>query len=60
MLLLIKLHLSKVACLVEVLRLFICWGCFEVTATSRHVLNKIHRLSVVLNNVLCLRRVLQR
>ena len=54
MLLLIELHLPKVLRLVEVLRLFICWGCLEVTPTSRHVLNKIHGLGVVLNNVLSL------
>ena len=62
MLLLIELHLPKILRLVEVLRLFICWGCLGclvVTTTSRHVLNKIHSLGVVLNNVLSLWWVLQ-
>ena len=64
---LLELHLPKVISLVVILRLFICWtvsrGCLKVAAggrSPRHVLHKIHRLSVVLNYVLGLRRVLQR
>ena len=59
---LLELHLPKIISLVVILRLLICWGCLKVAARgrrSRHVLHKIHRLSVVLNYVLGLGRVLQ-
>lgn len=59
LLLLAQLHLPEETSLVVVSLWLLCWGWWRLKVTraaaSRHVLNEVHRLRIVLNYVLGLR-----